>query len=78
MSRSRKRTPVSTIACCKSQKADKRICNRLFRRESKVLLKQGKDLPSRLREVMDVWSFAGDGKRYWGYDCRFIEKLMRK
>ena len=30
MSRSRKRTPVSTNVRCKSQKKDKRICNRIF------------------------------------------------
>lgn len=78
MSRSKKKTPASTIACCKSQKADKRICNRVFRRRSKILLAKGRDLPIRLREVMDVWGFAGDGKRYWGDDCRFFKKLMRK
>lgn len=78
MSRSYKKTPVSTIACCQSQKQDKRSCNRVFRRKSKIRLKQDCDLPVRLREVRDVWSFTGDGKRYWRYDCRFFKKLMRK
>ena len=78
MSRSRKKTPISTIAGCKSQKGDKQKCNRLFRSKSKQYIHEGKELPYRLREVMDVWSFAGDGKTYWGDDCRRFEKLMRK
>ena len=78
MSRSRKRTLVSTIACCKSQKKDKQLCNRLFRSRSKRFIRDGKELPLRLREVMNIWDFAGDGKCYWGYDCKYFEKLMRK
>ena len=78
MSRSRKKTPVSTVACCKSQKRDKRICNRAFRRKSKISLKQGRELPYRTREIMDVWNFAGDGKCYWGFDCKYIEEILRK
>lgn len=78
MSRSRKKTPASTIACCKSQKKDKRICNRLFRSKTKHCLQVGKEPPHYLREVMNVWDFAGDGKCYWGYDWDGVEKLMRK
>lgn len=78
MSRSRKRTPVSTIACCKSQKKEKQLCNRLFRSKSKRSIRDEKDPPFRLREVMDVWCFTGDGKNYWGYDWAGAEKLMRK
>ena len=78
MSRSRKKTPASTIACCKSQKKDKQMCNRLFRSKSKQYIRVGKEPPCRLREVMNVWNFAGDGKVYWGYDWQGVEKLMRK
>ena len=78
MSRSRKKTPASTNACCKSQKKDKQMCNRLFRSKSKQYIRVGKEPPSRLREVMNVWNFAGDGKVYWGYDWQGVEKLMRK
>ena len=66
MSRSRKKTPASTIACCKSQKKDKQMCNRLFRSKSKQYIRVGKEPPCRLREV------------YWGYDWQGVEKLMRK
>lgn len=78
MSRSKKRNPVSTIACCKSQKKDKRICNRIFRCRVKHCLRTDKELPYRLREIMDVWNFVGDGKCFWGFDWNGIEKLMRK
>ena len=78
MSRSRKKTPASTIACCKSQKKDKQMCNRLFRSESKQYIRVGKEPPCGLREVMNVWNFAGDGKVYWGYDWQGVEKLVRK
>lgn len=78
MSRSRKKTPVSTFACFKSQKKDKQVCNRLFRSKSKQCIRKGKEPPYRLREVMNVWDFAGDGKVYWRYDWRGIERLMRK
>lgn len=78
MSRSRKKTPVSTVACCKSQKWDKRIWNHTFRRKSKTSVKQGQELPYRTREIVDVWDFSGDGKCYWGFDCKYIEKILRK
>ena len=58
MSRSRKKTPASTIACCKSQKKDKQMCNRLFRSKSKQYIRVGKEPPCRLREVMNVWNFS--------------------
>ena len=45
MSRSRKKTPASTIACCKSQKKDKQMCNRLFRSKSKQYIRVGKEPP---------------------------------
>ena len=54
------------------------MCNRLFRSKSKQYIRVGKEPPCRLREVMNVWNFAGDGKVYWGYDWQGVEKLMRK
>ncbi len=79
MSRSRKRIPVSTNACCKSQKKDKRICNRTFRRKSKILLLKNEDLPLGTREVLNVFSFSGDGKHYVrSTDYSLIEKVLRK
>ena len=54
------------------------MCNRLFRSKSKQYIREGKELPYRLRDVMNVWIFAGDGIVYWGYDWQRVEKLMRK
>ena len=53
------------------------MCNRLFRSKSKQYIRKGKELPYRLREVMNVWNFAGDGKVYWGDERQGVEKLMR-
>lgn len=51
---------MSTFAS--SQKDDKRIANRIFRHKVKQSIKTGYEPPLRLREVSDVYCFAGDGK----------------
>lgn len=82
MSRSRKKTPISTICVCMSQRQDKKIANRTFRRTSKLKLKLGKNLPMRLREVSNVWDWVGDGKCYFHKhkydDLEWFERIMRK
>ena len=78
MSKSRKKNPASTVVNCKSQKKDKRLCNRAFRRKSKTCIKTDCDLPYRTRKIMNVYNFAGDGKCYWGFDCKCIEEILRK
>ena len=82
MSRSRKRTPVSTWCCCKSQKRGKQSSSRKFRRhEHQMMATENYDrLPLRSYEVMEPWSLGGDGKFYHKprpYDEWYI-KLMRK
>lgn len=82
MSKSTKRTPVSTWCCCKSQKRGKQICHRKFRRKERMLILQEKweGIPFRLREVVDPWDLGGDGKVFWCLahtDDRLV-KLMRK
>lgn len=67
---------MSTFA--ESQKEDKRIANRIFRHRSKQAINSGYEPPHRLREVSDVYGFSGDGKTYWGFDWKGIEKIMRK
>ena len=82
MSRSRKRMPVSTWCCCKSQKKGKQASNRKFRRKAHVLLHQGKAhlLPFKSFEVMSPWDLGGDGKHFWGFHLaeEWYAKLMRK
>lgn len=82
MSRSRKRTSISCVACCKSQKRGKQICNRKFRRKEHQTISIGDydALPIYTIEVMETWDLGGDGKSYFHvkpHDEWFL-KLMRK
>lgn len=66
MSRSRKKTPITTNAVVrKSQRKDKKLCNRRFRAVTRNSMHHEEDPPYRLREVQDEWNFDGDGKGYW-------------
>ena len=66
MSRSRKKVPVSTNACCKSQKRGKVMASKRFRRLVKSMLVQGnEDLPMKSIEVTSPYELGGDGKQYW-------------
>ena len=82
MSRSRKKTPVSTICCCKSQKRGKQCCNRRFRRRERMLLHMNdiEGLPNRPMEIMDPWDLGGDGKRFWKIppESEIYKRMMRK
>jgi len=66
MSRSRKKTPIFGWAG-HSEKKDKRIANRMFRKKEKLKMAMGQyeNLPIYMDEVMNVWSMAKDGKGYW-------------
>ncbi len=85
MTRSKRKTPIisNTVSGFNgSEKDDKRIANRDFRRTNKMLLRDqemAKDLEDiilldRIREVSDVWSFKKDGKHYF----TDADKEMRK
>ena len=87
MSRSRRKVKIFGNAG-KSEKKDKRINNRMFRRiESKKnneILKtedleekelESLDLPIDMDEVRNVWAMKKDGKTYWK---NASEKHMRK
>lgn len=67
---------MSTFA--DSQKEDKRIANRIFRHRAKQAIHSGYEPPYRLREVSDVYGFAGDGKTYWGFDYEKNRPLNAK
>lgn len=82
MSKSRKKTPVSTCCCCKSQKKGKQESHRKFRRRENMLVLSGKyeNLPYRQWEIVEQWDLGGDGKVYWGHfpSEEWYIHLMRK
>lgn len=53
--------------CGRSDKKDKRIANRKFRRKSKTKLLELDEtkLPNSIREVSNTWSFSLDGLAYY-------------
>lgn len=79
MSRSRRKTPI--IGVCggrrRSEKDDKRLCNRALRRKTKIVVAQGEQevfpVPN---EVLDPWAMPKDGKMR--FDPRHEKKLLRK
>jgi hypothetical protein len=76
MSKSKRKTPIFGIAGG-SEKQDKRLANRMFRRKAKVkiIAEDYENLPVRLDEVIDAWCMAKDGKTYW---ANAPDKAMRK
>lgn len=82
MSRSRKRTPVSTWCGCKSQKRGKQFSSRKFRRREHQMIatNQMDQLPRKSFEVMNPWDLGGDGKGYFNgsADDEWFIKMMRK
>lgn len=79
MSRSRKSFPACGITTARSEKLDKRIYNRRFRRRGKQKLMAfdpEADVLPVLRELSDVWCMAKDGRMI--FDPRKHPKLMRK
>jgi hypothetical protein len=82
MSRSRRHTPI--IGVCAdartSEKKDKQIWHRVYRRHEKQAIHHGREMPH-FREVSDDWGMRKDGKMWaadGGYFRRNPEKLMRK
>ena len=66
MSHSRKKTPIFSYGGG-SEKRDKQISHKMFRRREKVFIGKGKfeQLPLLLRELMNPWCMSKDGKHYW-------------
>ena len=69
MSRSYKKYAVTSCTTSASEKNDKRIAHRVFRKRAKRALKNNKLslLPFRMRDVSNIWCFAKDGKVTWEY-----------
>lgn len=76
MSRSYRKTPICGITTAESEKQDKRLANRLFRRNARQLLKLGKEPPFTIRVVSNVYSFEKDGKQY--FSAMKYPYLLRK
>ncbi|AIL32729.1 hypothetical protein [Basilea psittacipulmonis] len=76
MSRSYRKTSICGYSCAESEKQDKLMVNRKFRRCSRQLIKMGKDAPIHLREISRRWLFKKIGKQY--FDAKDYPKGMRK
>lgn len=79
MSRSFKHTTISGITTATSEKRDKQLANRRFRRISRHRVKIDKEPLIDLDEISDVWDFQKDGKRYFDpEEAKKFSKLFRK
>ena len=65
MSRSVKHFPGGGFTGCKSEKDDKRIYNRRYRRAVKQAIHHEEEVMPHLREKSDTWSMGKDGRQYW-------------
>ena len=75
MARSRRKTPKIKITGGRvSNKEDRSLANRKFRRRAKVAVKIDQEPPVSLKEVSDPWGFKSDGLARWGAS----EKELRK
>lgn len=75
MSRSKRKKPIFAYTTSTSEKQDKRIWNKRFRRVSKLLIQNDKDLPLKLAAVANVWDGSKDGKHYWNeYSAKHLRK----
>ncbi len=75
MSRSRRKSPCTGITTARSEKQDKRMHNRKFRRISRQK-KDPDDMPQVDYEVTNPWSMDKDGKSW--FDPEKYPELMRK
>lgn len=79
MSRSFKHTTISGITTATSEKRDKQLANRRFRRISKHRVRIDKEPLIDLNEISDIWDFQKDGKRcFFPDEARLFPKLFRK
>lgn len=79
MSRSFKHTTISAITTAQSEKRDKQLANRRFRRISRHRVRIDEEPLIDLNEISDPWDFQKDGKRYFFPDeARLFPKLFRK
>ncbi|MDR1165109.1 MAG: hypothetical protein LBO66_04400 [Deltaproteobacteria bacterium] len=86
MSRSRRHTPVTGFTSCHSEKEDKQIWHRRWRRAQRATLASASQealesyLPKLAREVSEIWDMGKDGRSRWpisllrakGRDARWL------
>ena len=67
MSRSKKKHNIGGITTASSEKDDKKLWHRIFRRKNKIILKSADDITETLfvteNEVMTPWQMSKDGKK---------------
>lgn len=74
MSKSYRKIPIAGNTIADSEKKDKRIWNKKFRRLTREKLRNDEEPPADIREVTEVWDGNKDGKRWFDdYD-----KVWRK
>ena len=79
MSRSYKHTTISGITTATSEKRDKQLANRRFRRISRHRVRTETEPLIDLDEISDIWDFQKDGKRYFNSEeSKLFPKLFRK
>lgn len=79
MSRSYKHTPISGNTTSESEKHDKRLANRRFRRICRYLdWSEEDELGPEMNEVSNIWCFNKDGKSYIDPANPNLKKYMRK
>lgn len=80
MSNSYRYTPIGGCTTAASEKEDKRIINRRFRRKTRLALIAGREPPIHVRQISDIWNMDKDGKRWFGWQegCEWWERFMRK
>ena len=78
MSRSRKKHPHHGIAKCESEKRDKQLASRAYRRAIRLALIRDPfaDTFPTMWEVCTNWTFGKDGKTHFDPDA--MPELMRK
>jgi len=62
MSRSYRKSPFIGVTCARSEKDDKRVANRRYRRRVSSSLISGREMPL-IREVSEVYLFSKDGRQ---------------
>ena len=62
MSRSYRKSPFMGITCAHSEKDDKRVANRRYRRRVVSSILRGREMPL-IREVSEVYLFSKDGRQ---------------
>lgn len=79
MSRSFKHTTISAITTAQSEKRDKQLANRRFRRISRHRVRTETEPLIDLDEISDIWDFQKDDKRYFNSEeSKLFPKLFRK